>query len=155
MRRLLVVTLLITGLASSGCQVSTTERSFMRHEGDGVISVRKAPHNGEYRLYTAVSWKAAANRQPPIIERSLHTGDRVGFERDDKGRLVAVVQTDRQLLDLGSPGAGYVWTMQPDRGQTDLGKTLVLVGALAAVTIVVAVVVVRDAALSASLRAFH
>ncbi len=115
-----------------GCQTGTQERILMRFDPAKVQAI-KAPYNGEYRLY-----RGSMPADQPLLVRTLSRGDLVGFSQEPQGRAFAIIRSERTALnDLPAsslaPAQGFVWTMRPDSGQIDAGKTALLVLGVAAV----------------------
>ena len=133
MIRRCIILVTIAGLLLSGCKASTNERVFLRSGADGGYAVRVAPYDGEYRLYADVAkdgrGKPTTQSFTPIRSQRLSRGERIGFLRDDSGRLVGVIWDERIAPETALP---CVWTVQPDAGQTDWEKTAFLVVAVAA-----------------------
>jgi hypothetical protein len=119
----------------AGCKAGTNERTFLSCRLDRHVSVRDAPYDGEYRLYrVAEHVKPTTQFATPLRSERLKRGEKIGFARDESGQLVAVVRVERVPLDAHSAEDGvYTWTVQPDPGQIDRGKTLLLVVVVVAV----------------------
>jgi hypothetical protein len=141
MPRSFLVTWLLGAIALHGCQVSTNERVLMWQEPAGPSVVREAPYAGWYRVYAAAGWRENARHAPAIVERLLCKGDAVGFSRDELGRIVAIMQRDRQLLEQSPSQTGYVWTMQPSAGQIDAESTAIFVAATIAIAVLIGVAI--------------
>jgi len=137
-----VCIVVIFGMLLTGCQTPTDERVFVRYES-GPMETRKAPYNGNYRLYVTRIEHPTTASATAVLDERLVKGDAVGFARDSAGALFAVVRGEqRRLSDLSrsaTSDAAYVWTMQPDAGQIDATRTVLLVGAVVVVAVVIGV----------------
>lgn len=133
-----VVMALIPCLIFAGCTASTNERVYLRHEVADAPIVRNAPYAGQYRVYPVVWGKPTTQTATPLLTRTLRKEALIGFVPGERGGVVAVSGDERiPLADLSpdapTPVAGYCWTMQPEPGQFDAGKTVLLVVGVAAV----------------------
>ena len=136
MARRCIILLTMAGLLLSGCKASTAERVFLRSTAGHGYAVREAPYNGQYRLYADTEEgraKPTTQTAMPIRSERLSRGERIGFLRDESGRIVAAVRDERIVVGTQTPQPSdhYVWTMQADAGQTDWNKTGLLVLAVA------------------------
>jgi hypothetical protein len=146
MMRKTICVLVLCALVLTGCRTPTNERVLIRHEPGRRLAVRKAPYNGQYRLYATAQHRPTTARATPVVTERFLKGELIGFARDSAGALVAVVHGERIALDGGPRrDSAYVWTMQPDAGQIDVGRTAVLI-----IAVVVVVGVAVGAAASAS-----
>lgn len=133
-----VAAALIPCLMFAGCTASTNERVFLRHEVSDRPLVRNAPYSGQYRVYPVAWGKPTTRSATPLLTRTLAKEAPIGFVRDERGGVVALSGDERiplanAVTDTSAPVAGYTWTMQPDPGQFDAGKTALLVIGVAAV----------------------
>ena len=142
----------ILGLLVAGCRTPTNERALVRYEPSRHPQVRKAPYNGQYRLYATRTKHPTTASATPVVEARVAKGELVGFARDAVGGLFAVVRGEQQPLSVSVAGSAsesaYVWTMQPDPGQIDRTRTALLVGTI--VVVGVAIGVAASAASSGS-----
>ena len=135
LRSLFVVSLAAT-LVLSGCKVSTTPRTVLTASADEKPRLRRAPHDGEYRLYAAGALRKTRRTATgePLATQHLERDERLGFRRAG-GTWSAVAGGHTIPLE---PGRRYLWQMRANPGQTDPGKTVVLVIVIgAAVAIVI------------------
>ena len=140
-RRWVALILVVTFV--TGCQTGTNERILM-HYNPAQVQVLKAPYNGEYRLYQGSM--PATGTDKPLLEQKLTRGDMLGFSQEAKGKLFALLRDQRTPLNGSAAQAGtaqsFTWTVQPDPGQIDPGKTALLVfgaGAIVAAGVGIAV----------------
>jgi hypothetical protein len=139
----LVCVSVILGVLAAGCRTPTHERALVRYEPSERLEVRKAPYHGQYRLYAARMKHPTTASATPVLEARLAKGELVGFTRDGVGELFAVVRGEQQPLSPSGTSAAvedvYVWTMQPDPGQIDPTRTVLLVGTIVVVGVVIGV----------------
>src|SRR5581483_4831397 len=87
-----------------------------------------APYKATYALY---HWRKPPEGEPPqtwvpeqeveqLYLRGLSKGDKVGFERDDKGRLFAVAGEEKIPL----PDGRYCWHITPETEYRGLERVL-------------------------------
>ena len=124
LRSLCVVSLALM-LFLSGCRVSTAPRTVLTASADERPRLRRAPHDGEYRLYAAGTTRETRKTPTgePLMTQHLERDGRLGFRR--AGGTWSAVAGD-QTFPL-EPGRRYLWQMRADAGQTDPGRTAVLV----------------------------
>ena len=141
MARLFIAVVTSCALVLTACQTPTNERPLSRHVSGGKLQVRKAPYDGEYRLYASAERRPSARSATPLLNERLVKGELIGFDSDNSGDLVAVVRGEERPLGDAATGLGeYVWTMQPDAGQIDRARTVLLViGVVAVIGIAVGV----------------
>jgi hypothetical protein len=123
MLRSLSITSLAVLVVLSGCKASTKPRTLMDAAPGEPLRVRKAPFNGEYRLFrteTPGYWEKPVGE--PLATLRVRRGERVGFRRHG-GELQAVAAAESVAIERGS----YIWQMQPDKDQVDRAKTIGLV----------------------------
>jgi hypothetical protein len=144
----------ILGLLVAGCRTPTKERVLVRYEPSRRPEVRKAPYDGQYRLYAARTKHPTTASATPVLEARLAKGELVGFARDGVGGLLAVVRGEQQPLSASVAGAAsesaYVWTMQRDPGQIDWTRTALLVGTIVVVGVVIGVAAAAASSASSS-----
>ena len=119
LRSLFVVSLAVT-LCLTGCTTSTKPRTLMSLSAGQEPRVRRAPYDGEYRLYAA-STDERRQRGPsgePLATRQLFRREPIGF-RVERGELTAVAGGARVPLQRGRP---YLWQMRAEPGQADTAK---------------------------------
>jgi hypothetical protein len=126
---ILVVACLIL---TAGCKVDTHEQVMMRSDQARPDSIRKTQYRGQYRLYAVGKGAPTTQSSMPIFARALGKGEQIGFRVDVQHRLHAVAADQWIALDATvdsdySSPAGFTWTMQPDPGQIDPGKTALLI----------------------------
>lgn len=122
MLRSLFVVSLAAVVVLSGCKVSTTPKTLMTGSAEKP-RMRRALHDGEYRLYVAEGARPVRATGEPIASQHLDRDERIGFRRAG-GTWSAVA--GQQVIPLEA-GRRYLWQMRPDPGQTDRGKTAALV----------------------------
>jgi hypothetical protein len=146
MERRLIRALMVCALVVGGCHTPTNERVLMRCKADGRALVRKAPHDGDYRLYVTSLKHPTIAMAAPILETRLSEGDLIGLARDSAGRLVAVIRKEQRPLTLNDAARGgesaLCWTLQPEPGQIDSARTTwLVVTVLVVVGVVVGIIV--------------
>ena len=129
------VVLLAAMVVLCGCRVSTRPRTVLTGSADDKPRLRRAPHDGEYRLYAAGATRETRKTATgePLATQHLERDERFGFRRAS-GTWSAVV--GQQVIPL-EPGRRYLWQMRADAGQTDPGKTAVLVIVIGAAVVAV------------------
>jgi hypothetical protein len=126
-----------------GCTTPTHERQFMIQAAADVPKVRKAPYNGQYRLYPNPPSSPTLRNATPLVESRLNKGDRIGFASSGAGQLLAVIGAQTNPIP-DSAATSYTWTMQPDRGQIDPALTIALLFTVAVVGIAIGFAAVPD-----------
>ncbi len=109
----------------TGCQSPTHERVFLSLAPTEKPATKNVRYTGQYRLYTNAARHPTTQNATPILEARLTKGDLLGFTLSETGHLLAVIRTDQKPLPNSS--ASYAWTMQPDPGQYDPDRTILLV----------------------------
>ena len=158
----LITSCTIVAVALAGCSAGTAERVLLRGQTSRRPEVRKAPYDGEYRLYATAKGKPTTRTSSPLRSERMKRGERIGFARDNSGRIVVVVRDVQTAPPLTPPtptmlgysaaptaadaadataddGSGYTWTVQPDGGQIDRTKTALLIAAIVAIGVGVGV----------------
>jgi hypothetical protein len=126
-----------------GCTTPTHERRFMIQAAADVPQIRKAPFNGQYRLYSNPPNSPTVRNATPLLESRLNKGDRIGFASSEAGQLLAVIAGQTKPIP-DSAATSYTWTMQPDRGQIDPVLTIALLFTVAVVGIAIGFAAVPD-----------
>jgi GAF domain-containing protein len=145
MQQKIIRTLTVCALLLAGCHTPTSERMRMRCEPDGRTVVRKAPCDGDYRLYVTSLKRPTLSTASPVVETRLREGDLVGLARDSAGRWVAVIGQEQRPLTLDDAArdahSALCWTVQAEPGQIDSARTAwLVVSVLVIVGVAVAIV---------------
>jgi hypothetical protein len=127
----------------AGCTTPTHERRFMIQAAANVPEVRKAPFNGQYRLYTNPPSSPTLRNATPLVESRLNRGNRIGFAASEAGHLLAVFGGETKPIP-DSAATSYTWTMQPDGGQIDPALTVALLFTVAVIGIAIGFAAVPD-----------
>ena len=123
MSRSASVVLLAVMIVLSGCLVSTKPKSVSFAAPNDDVRIRKAPFNGEYRLFAMRTDRGETKAVgEPLATQRLRRGERLGFRRQ-AGRLTAVAGADAIPVEDGR----YAWEMRADDGQTDASRTVAFV----------------------------
>lgn len=88
----LITSCTIVAVALAGCSAGTAERVLLRGQTSRRPEVRKAPYDGEYRLYATAKGKPTTRTSSPLRSERMKRGERIGFARDNSGRIVVVVR---------------------------------------------------------------
>jgi len=120
-----LITLFLIASMITGCQSPTHERVFLRSAESPATT--EARFNGQYRLYAGTQRFPTIQNAKPLLEERLAKGDVVGFARDASGKLLAVVRSEQKPVPDASASTSFTWTMQPDPGQFDSERTILLI----------------------------
>jgi hypothetical protein len=114
----------IVGLVT-GCRAPTHERTFMTMGSTDPAITNKVRLTGQYRLYVNPPRSPTTQKATPVLEARLNKDDLLGLALNETGHLLAVIGAEGK--PLADSTAAYTWTMQPDPGQTDPDRTVLLV----------------------------
>jgi hypothetical protein len=114
--------LLLAALLAAGCTTTNPHshggQIVCEHHPDDKPDTTTAPYKATYVLH---QWKLPPQDQPPphywsaehevaeLYLRTLEEGEKVGFEKGDKGELFAVAGNEKILLEPGR----YCWHISP------------------------------------------
>lgn len=142
MRRWPLVIVTCLGLVLLGCGASTDPQRLLTLGDHNAPTMMRAPYNGQYTLYAFdPDATGKQTRKTTVTSVRLKHGDPLGFRQRQTGAVAVAAELEIPL----APADRYEWVMQADKGQTDVVKTVVLIGVIVAVVlgIVIAIAVIQ------------
>ncbi len=109
---ILAVVLILTGGCVTGIRGG---KKYTRFAPEGSEVIEPVRHSGDHFIVVRMAHEVGLARVPDT-KRTLRRGDRVGFTRDEQGRLVAVAGNTTRVLAPEPVGvAYYAWYHRDDR----------------------------------------
>ena len=111
-RPILAVILILTGGCATGIHGG---KKYTRFAPEGSEVIEPARHSGEHFIVVRMAHEEGLARLPDT-KRELRRGERVGFTRDEAGRLVSIAGDATRVLAPEPVGvAYYAWYHREDR----------------------------------------
>src|SRR5687768_12665338 len=90
--------LVLLALGMAGCTIAQRGETVVKHDKGSAPIMGEAVMDGQYALYKALDGT-------PRVTYNLKQGDKLGFDRNDDGQLIAVAGSNRVPV----PNDGYYW----------------------------------------------
>jgi|SRR5688500_9198319 len=90
--------LVLLALGFAGCTIAQRGETVVKHDKGSAPILGEATADGQYALYKALDGT-------PQVVYNLKQGDKLGFDKNEEGQLVAVAGSNRVVV----ANDGYYW----------------------------------------------